>query len=90
MTFEFATSAEDLMRALVGRLTQPQRRALVESLIVARMDSDVVLVDGNERSVSALIRHQPPLIVVEGRRRYLSPLGLDMARFLYATGEFRL
>lgn len=88
MTLEFTTSPEALMRALVGHLTKPQRTTLVESLIVSRMDHDVVLVDGNERSIAALTKHRPPLVITDGRRRYLSPLGLDMARFLYTTGEF--
>jgi len=78
------------MECIIGKLTSSQRSALVGSLLVTRPNADTVLVDGNESSVNALIRHHPPLIREEGSRRFLSVLGLDIARYLRDTNQYEI
>lgn len=90
MTFTPASPPEDLMECIVRSLTAPQRAALVGSLLATRPNAETILIDGNERSVAAMLRHEPPLVRQEGNRRFLSVLGLDIARYLRDTNQYEI
>jgi len=78
------------MECIIRGLTAPQRNALAGSLLVSRPDADVILIDGNEKTVRALMHNDPPLVRQEGSRRFLSVLGLDIARYLRDTNQYEI
>lgn len=86
--FKPLSTLDELLAAVVVGLTQTQRDAIVGSLVATDPKADVVLIDAAEGTVRSLMRRTPPLVREEGARRFLNKLGLDVARYLYTTGNY--
>jgi hypothetical protein len=76
------------MARIAEVMTEPQQVALVVALRQAGTTADVVQVAANERTIGSLLRGSSPLIEERGSKRVLTPLGLDVARYLMGTGDF--
>ena len=75
---------------IAEKLTDPQRRALVMSLVHYGAQERVLLVGGGEHVVRPLQRGSYPLADQEGMTRFLTPLGRAVARHLNRSGEWEL
>ncbi|MFB7858861.1 hypothetical protein [Rhodococcus qingshengii] len=76
---------------IIRDLTEPQRRALVTSLVTYQHYSRVPMAGAWQHTVRALQRGgAAALVVQEGMDRYLTPLGVEVARYLITTGEWRV
>lgn len=67
---------------IADSLTESQQMLLVGSFMTDRPTESRVLVDGNEKTIRALMGTPVPLVIEEHRRRFLSPLGVAVARHL--------
>jgi hypothetical protein len=83
-------NAAGAMERIIEGLTEPQQMALVASLRAAKEGAEVT-VSANERTIGSLLKGDAPLIrEADGRRRVLTGLGLDVARYLKETRSFNL
>jgi len=74
--------------AFVGHmLTQAQRRALVSAL-VRDPDGAQPEITAGEHTIHALKATRPALVDQEGMRRFLTPLGREVARYLNSEGNY--
>lgn len=80
----------DAVAHIAERLTQPQRWALVVSLVRYGGEERVTLVMAGEHTVRALQRGNAPLVDQEGMSRFLTPLGRAVARHLNRSGDWEL
>jgi hypothetical protein len=86
-----AGSHSAAMDYIVGHLTEAQRLVLVTSKVSADKDASIVPVYGNENTLKSLMNSPAPLVVDgQGRIRQLSPLGMDVARYLLTTGNYHV
>jgi hypothetical protein len=84
-TFEMAADGGEAIQRIIGYLTMPQRRALRLSVQAASEQTRwVTLVSAGEHTVRALKSTPAPLVEQQGMIRYLTPLGVDVGRFLLA------
>lgn len=83
------TPSDEALEYITSRLTPQQRALLVGSLVRSDPDAEQVLVDGNQKVINALQREPSPLVGQEGARRYLTPLGAAVARYINRTDRWR-
>lgn len=84
------SALEDALEHIAGRLTPPQRRMLVTALVQANGGTFIQVRHASEHSVHALKRGPAPLIfqAESSMIRFLSPLGIEVARHLNRTGSW--
>lgn len=75
---------------IAERLTGPQKRAMVMSLMHYGNQDQVLVVGGGEHTVRALQQGSYPLADQDGMTRFLTPLGRAVARHLNRSGEWDL
>lgn len=78
---------EEALRYIGDSLTQPQRRALVRSLVLCGQGTRVRLIGADENTVRALKRGYSPLVDQDGTERFLTPLGVAVARVINKSPE---
>jgi len=76
------------MERIIETLTEPQQMALVVAMQQAGHLTEVIQVTANERTIGSLLRGNGQLIREVGRKRVLTPLGRDVARYLTGTRSF--
>lgn len=86
--FEMTSEGVEAVEHIAARLPLAQRRALLAALHQgAEGAGRMVLGSANEHSVAVLKRGPKPLVEQEGMVRYLTPLGIDVARILLRDEE---
>jgi len=78
------------MEYIVGHLTDAQRLALATAKVKADRDARTVLVYANENTIKSLMGGPGPLVEEDGKLRKLTSLGMDVARYLLATGDWEV
>ncbi len=89
MKFEITADVGDVMERIIEPLTQAQQSVLAHAMGESKRWDVVTVASANERTVVSLMRGPSPLIR-ENRvhRRVLTPLGMDVAKYLIATRDF--
>lgn len=75
---------------IAERLTEPQRRALVYSLVHYGNQERIILIGAGEHTVRALQQGEYPLAEQEEMTRFLTPLGRAVARHLNQSGTWEV
>lgn len=87
--FEITADAGEVMERIIDPLTSVQQSVLVHALEQSKRRDVVPVSSANERTVVSLMRGVSPLIRENRvRRRVLTPLGMDVAKYLIATRDF--
>lgn len=91
MTTKFAITADpsEVMERIIEPLTPGQQNVLAHAMEESKRWDVVAVSSANERTVVSLMRGPAPLIRENRvRRRVLTPLGMDVAKYLIATRDF--
>lgn len=78
---------EEALRYIAGDLTQAQRRAIVVAM-VRDPKNERPEITGSEHTIRALKTGKAPLVDQEDMYRFLTPLGIAVARHINETGDY--